>query len=182
MPMLRDRFDQLILLGLVLVLAAVGGLVVTAGSGRADGRPAGVNKQLEREIASQARIAFLQRYYEPVEGLRDAGELQAGLLKLEELDRKFPGEAHGALLRGELLFQMGVADRAVLSLADAVRHNGDYVDAASPLNRRGLIETVVAESLPQLRDRARTQPDNADLALAVKQVYYLQSRLAGGCE
>jgi hypothetical protein len=77
---------------------------------------------------------------------------------------------------------MGAIEPAVASLASAVEQNGDYVDAASPLNQRSLIETIVNQGLPQMRDRLRTQPDSPSLAVSVKQVYYLQSRLAGGCE
>lgn len=180
--MLRDRFDQLMIVALVGVLIFAAVLITGAGP-RADNRDdQAVNRQLEREMLHQARIAFLERHYSPVITLRDEGALPNALLKLEELSRDLPGEAHNDLLSGDILLRMGQFDRAITKLAAAVRRNADYVDVASPLSQRPLIESAVAEGLPLVRDRVRVQPDNRTMAQVLKDGYYLQSRLAGGCE
>lgn len=177
-----DRFDRLAVAGLLLALAALVALVATAGSSA--GRPAdgALDRRVEQELLAQARIAFLERHYGPVVTLRDRGELQSALLKLEELERQFPGEAHGALLRGDVLYRMGLIDRAVTSLALAVRGNGDYLDPVSPLNQRDLIAVTAEQGVPLLRDRLRGQPDDRQAAAVLRDAYYLRSRLAGGCE
>ena len=180
--MFKDRFDRLSLAGLVLLAAALGVLLATAG--RSDGRQAdsGMNRRIEQEMLAQAKLSFLERHYGPVMVLRDGGELQSALLKLEELERTFPGEAHGALLRGEIFHRMGMNDRAVSSPAVAVRGNGDYLDPASPLNQRDLIAMAAEQGIPLLRDRLLGQPDDRQAAATLKDAYYLKSRLAGGCE
>jgi len=180
--MRTDRFDRLSALALLLTVAALVVLLATAKP--SDGRPADgtLNRRAEQEMLAQARVAFLDRHYGPVVALRDRGELQSALLKLEELERQFPGEPHGALLRGELFYRMGLLDRAVASLAVAVRANGDYLDPASPLNQRDLIAATAEQGIPLLRDRLRGQPDDREAAVTLKAAYYLQSRLAGGCE
>ena len=180
--MLKDRFDRLALAGILLVVLAFGTLLATAG--RSDGRQTdgSVSRQIEQEMLAQAKLSFLERHYGPVTALRDAGELQSALLKLEELERKFPGEAHGSLMRGEIFYRLGLLDRAVASLALAVRGNGDYLDPASPLNQRDLIAVTAEQGVPLLRDRLRGQPDDRQAAATLKEAYYLQSRLAGGCE
>ncbi len=180
--MLHDRFDQILAATLVLILAAGVFLLATAGPNQGPHAGAGNDRQLEREIVYQARLSFLQRRYGPVVELRDSGALQEALLKLEELGRDLPGEAHTDLLSGDILLRMGQFDRALIKLAGAVRRNGDYIDSGSPLNRRPLIESAVAEGMPLVRDRLRAQPDNRSLAMVLKDGYYLQSRLAGGCE
>ena len=114
--------------------------------------------------------------------LRDEGRAQQALLKLEEIARRYPGEAHGLVLRAALLREMGVLDRAIASYVEAVRANGDYVDANSPLSRRTEIRQLVDQGLDFFRPRAREHADNAAFAAALKNLYYLQSRLAGGCE
>lgn len=180
--MLRDRFDQIMFVALAGVLLFTAVLIAGAGP-RDNNRDAqAVNRQMEREMLLQARVAFLDRHYSPVITLRDNGELPGALLKLDELSRTLPGEAHNDLLSGDILLRMGQFDRAVSKLASAVRRNADYVDAASPLSQRPLIESAVAEGLPLIRDRVRVQPDNRTMALVLKDGYYLQSRLAGGCE
>ena len=181
--MLRDRFDQLMLGALLLTLVGLGVLLAGAGAGsQASSAEPELKRRLDREIAYQARVAFIERHYQPVAELRDSGALQQALLKLEELGRTLPGDAHNALLSGDILLRMGQFDRALEKLADAVRRNGDYVDAASPLNRRDLVVSAVNEGLPLMRDRLRAHPDNRTLTAVVRDGYYLQSRLAGGCE
>ena len=181
--MLKDRFDQLLVAGLVLVLAALAALLFLseASTGLASTDQSSA-RQLEKEMLSQARLSLIERRYAPVVALRDQGDLPGALLKLEELARDLPGEVHSNLLRGEVLFLMGQVDRALTQFALAVRGNGDYIDPASPLNQRSLIEGVLTQGLPQVRDRLRVQPDSRVLEELVKDGYYLQSRLAGGCE
>lgn len=180
--MFRDRFDRLTAIGLLVVLGALGTLLATAGSRAGRQGDGALDRRVEQELLTQARIAYLERHYGPVLAMRDRSELQSALLKLEELERQFPGEPHGQLLRGDVLYRMGLIDRAVTSLAAAVRGNGDYLDPASPLNQRDLIAVTAEQGVPLLRDRLRGQPDDRQTAATLKDAYYLQSRLAGGCE
>lgn len=180
--MLRDRFDQIMLLALVAVLIFTGVLMAGAGPREKSYEDKAANRRFEREMLHQARISFIERHYAPVMTLRDNGALPDALLKLEELSRTLPGEAHNDLLSGDILLRMGQIDRAVSKLSAAVRSNADYVDEASPLSQRPLIESAVSEGLPIIRDRLRVQPENRTLAKVLKDGYYLQSRLAGGCE
>lgn len=180
--MFKDRFDQLLIAALVLVLVFAAALFAGASPGTGGRDVAAVNRQLEREILYQAKTAFIERHYSPVLVLRDSGALQEALLKLEELGRSLPGEPHNDLLSGDILLRMGQFDRALVKLARAVRNNADYVDQSSPLNQRPLIESAVTSGLPLVRDRLRVSPENPSLSSVVQDGYYLQSRLAGGCE
>lgn len=180
--MLQDRFDYIILLSLILVLVFAGVVISSVRQDEDNHAAAALNRQMEQELLYQARVAFIERHYQPVLALRDKGALQEALLKLEELGRTLPGEAHNNLLSGDILLRMGQFDRSIEKLAAAVRSNADYVDAASPLHQRPLIESAVTAGLPLVRDRLRAHPENRSLENVVKDGYYLQSRLAGGCE
>lgn len=175
----RDLPDKILWMLLLLAVAALAVVLVShsslTGSAKRDG---GIDKAVERETLVQARMAFLQKLYGPVEQLRTDRQLQAALLKLEEIGRKYPGEAHGSLLQGEILLQMGAFDEAVASLVRAVKLNGDYVDAKSPLSRRDQIEKTVNRGLADMKSR---DTNGAGKNLQ-KNLFYLQSRLAGGCE
>lgn len=178
-----DRLDRLLWLGLAGSLAALAALfVVGAPGGSAARQQAAVDKALERELAYQARTAFLQKLYGPVETLRDGGDPQRALLKLEELARQYPGEAHGYVLKGEILAELGALEEAVVNYVQGVRINGDYIDERSPLSRRTEIRQLVAQGLEVVGSRAKAHPDNPSVSAVLKAVYYLQSRLAGGCE
>lgn len=178
----QDRYDKLLWGGLLLAALA---LLLVLGRGWSQaptGTNAGVDRALEREMAWQARAALLTKIYGPVEDLRREGKLQNALLKLDELERSYPGEAHGYILKGEVLVGLGALDGALSSYAAGVKLSGDYVDVRSPLNRRSEIARIVEQGLPEIAKRSAANPGNRSLADALRSVRYLQSRLAGGCE
>lgn len=178
---MRDRFD-ILLGGLLLVCAlAVIGLLTGTGS-QASQRDLALDKALEQEIAYQAKVAFLQRVYAPVLELREQGQNEAALLQLDELSRQYPAEAHGELLRGEVLLQLGATQKAIAHLARAVRMNGDYVDRHSPLARRTLIESLLNRELVEIKRQSVENSASSSLHATLKDLYYLQGRMAGGCE
>ncbi len=180
--MVNDRLDKFLWVLLLVSVAGLCGVFWMTPSGAGSSRAHSVDKAMEREMAYQARVAFLQRLYTPVTDLREAGKPQEALLKLDELIRRYPGEAHGLILQGELLNHLGSLDRAIESFVRGVRLNGDYVDEKSPLSRRAEIRQLVDRGLRDIRPQARANPDNQSLAAALNAVYYLQGRLAGGCE
>lgn len=180
---MRDRFDSLLWLGLALSLGGVALLFLLGAPRGSEARDrSAVDRAMERAIAQRARAAFLQDLYGEVEALRAAGSGQAALLKLEELGRQYPGEAHGLILKGAILAESGALEEAVKNYVRGVRLDGDYIDAQSLLSRRTEIRRLVEEGLETLGARAKAHPDNRSVAASLRDVYYLQSRLAGGCE
>lgn len=178
---MKDRFD--ILLGVLLLSCAVAIVGLLAGSGsQASQRDLALDKALEQEIAYQAKVSFLERVYAPVIELRAQGQNESALLKLDELSRQYPAEAHGELLRGEILLQFGAKQKAIAHLARAVRMNGDYVDRHSPLSRRELIDPLLDRELVEMKQQADANPESSTVRAALKDLYYLQGRMAGGCE
>lgn len=181
LTMFRDTFDKITWLLMALALV---GLALLFGMGGGDGgkKAAGLGKAVEREMAYRARIELIGRLYGPVEELRKAGKSQEALLKLDELIRAYPGEAHGHILQGEVLREMGTLDAAVASYVEGVKLSGDYLDDKSPLSRRKEIQRVVDDGLKEFGARAAANPGNRTIAASLQKVNYLKSRLAGGCE
>jgi len=180
--MLLDRVDKLHILALGAALAVGVLLLITPGpadQGR-DGEK--LTRALQRRMAAEAQQVFLRQSYAPVIELQQAGELPQALLKLKELERDLPGEPHGEVLRGEIQFQSGALGEAITSLVRGVKGRGDYVDERSPLSRRRLISALVDKGMADLLPKARSHADNISLQQQVRGLYYLQSRLAGGCE
>jgi len=180
--MFKDRFDILCWALLALAAASLVALLVT-GSGRQDGQPGGgLGKALEREMSYRARVELISKLYGPVEALHKAGNKQEALLKLDELIRAYPGEAHGHILQGQILREMGGLDEAISSFVEGVKLNGDYLDSKSPLSRRSEIQSLVDEGSRSVGARAAANPGNKSIAASMRKINYLKSRLAGGCE
>jgi hypothetical protein len=176
----RDFFDRLHWLALGGVVVAVAYLLVFAPVDGTTVRKQ--DKRLELALQEKAKAAFLLETYGPVEALAAAGNRTAALLKLEELERDFPGEAHASILRGALLLEQGAITEGIRAYVLGVRQNGDYIDERSVLGRHDEIEALVTTQLPFIKLRVERTPDNRTWNRALKNIYYLQSRLAGGCE
>lgn len=183
MKFARDTYGKLCLVMLVATLLALAGVMYRDGVFRgSSGRQNGQHKALERELAYRARFELIEKLYAPVETLRKEGNNQAALFKLDELAKKYPGEAHGYILQGEILQGMGVLEEAVTSYVEGVKLNGDYVDSRSPLSRRSAIQKVVEVGSSRVAQRMDANPDNRSVAVVQQKINYLKSRLAGGCE
>lgn len=178
----RTLFDRLLLCALVLVTI---GLVLVLASGTRSRSSTGngtLDRALERSLRYQARIALIKEIYQPVELLRQEGAGQSALLKLAEIEKSYPGDAHGQILKGQIQAQLGALDEAIASYAAGVRLNGDYIERDNPLSQRNEIQQLVTDGLQRVGARLAQYPDNRSAQATLKELYYLQSRLAGGCE
>lgn len=178
----KDTFDKICW---VLLLAAIVSIitVIVVNRESQDGTSgSGLGKALEREMGYRARVELIVKLYGPVKELRKNGNRQQALLKLDELIRKYPGEAHGHILQGQILREMGALDEAISSYVEGVKLNGDYVDDKSPLTQRAEIQRLVDEGIKSVGARAVANPANRSIAVSLRKVNYLKSRLAGGCE
>jgi len=176
----RDIFDKLHWLALVGVVVAAAYLLVFSSSAGTTVRKQ--DKRLELALQQKAKVAFLLETYGPVEELAAAGNRTAALLKLEELERDFPGEAHASILRGALLLEQGAIAEGIKAYVLGVRQNGDYIDERSLLGRHNEIASLIDTQLPLIKLKVDRNPDSRIWNEALINIYYLQSRLAGGCE
>lgn len=176
------RFDQALWIALLAASLGLVWLVATGAHPGGKSDPRALDRALERRIAYQAKVSLIKELYGPVETLRTAGEDQAALLKLAEIEKSYPGEAHGHILTAEIQARLGALDEAVASYAAGVRLSGDYLDKESPLSRKDEISRLVASGLQSVGERLKANPDNRTAKATMQQLYYLQSRLAGGCE
>lgn len=180
--MLKDRFDKICWMLVIIASASLVALLLLNGGSSEGKNGSGLGKALEREMAYRARIELINKLYAPVEELKKSGDKQQALLKLDELIRTYPAEAHGHILQGQILFELGTIDEALASFYEGVKLNGDYVDKKSPLSRRQDIQRLVDEGDKIIGKRAEANPGNKSIAASMRKVNYLKSRLAGGCE
>lgn len=178
----KDFFNRGLWLALFLLAGALLVIVTTTSRPGSQAGAQALDKALERAMIFQSRVAFIRELYGPVETLLQSGQDQAALMKLAEIEKTYPGEAHGQMLKGSIQSRLGAIDEAVASYAAGIRMRGDYVDPENPLSRRSEIAKVVENGLRTVSARLAASPDNRTAQATMKQLYYLQSRLAGGCE
>lgn len=174
--MLNDAQDKLLWTALLAVIIAIP--VIFFVSRGAPGRITAPvnNRDVEQQTLQEARRLLRKQRYEPVETLLKNGNPQQALLKLEELAVSYPADAHAFILRGEILATMGSEDQATANFAKGVKLDGSYVDRNNPLSRRESIARLVNVQLKSAAANSGAKPDT------LRDIRYLQSRLAGGCE
>jgi tetratricopeptide (TPR) repeat protein len=174
-----DRFDKILLSFLAITVIALA--VYSAGSLPAK-TTAIETRSMERDLAAQARVGLLEKLYAPVTGAMQTAQYQEALLKLEEVNTRYPGEAHGFILKGEILYRMGVLDGAAAGFVRGIKLNGDYIDKNSPFSKRDIITVLVEKSLLPAQSAYKSSRSNPALKENLANLNYLKSRLAGGCE
>lgn len=174
-----DRFDKTLI---SLLFLAVMALVTLVARSLPDKTTRIDTKSMERELSAQARSALLDKIFAPVTLSMQAGQMQEALLKLEEINVRYPGEAHGFILKGEIFDRLGIPDKAAAAFVQGVKLNGDYIDNRSQVSRRDIIGNLVNTLLPKAVTSYRSSPGNPALKENLANLNYLKSRLAGGCE
>ena len=174
-----DRFDKILVSLLAVTVLA---LAVYASTSFPAKSTAIETRSMERDLAAQARVGLLEKLYAPVTVALQNGQYQEALLKLEEVNTRYPGEAHGFILKGEILYRMGVTDGAVAAFVQGIKLNGDYIDKNSPFPKREIIAILVEKLLPPAQSAYKSANSNRALQENLSNLNYLKSRLAGGCE
>ena len=174
-----DRFDKIIV---ALLITSVAGFALLALAALPGKTTAIETRNMEKELATQARLTLLDKLFAPVTSAMQSGQYQEALLKLEEITVRYPGESHGFILKGEIFDRLGIADKAAASFVQGVKLNGDYIDRRSPVSRRDIIKKIVDSQLPSAVNGYRNAPENSSLKENLANLNYLKSRLAGGCE
>ena len=174
-----DHFDKGLIALLAVVAVSIAGYTFKA---IPDKTAIVETRNMERELANQARQGLLEKLYAPVNAAMATAQFQEALLKLEEINVRYPGEAHGFILKGEILNRMESYEGAAAAFVQGVKLNGDYIDKQSPLSRRQTIENLVNKSIVKAALAYRNSPGNPAMKKQLANLNYLKSRLAGGCE
>lgn len=174
-----DLFDKVLLAMLTMAVVAIAVYSVKAVP---DKTAIVESRNMERELAAQARQGLLEKLYAPVNMAMQSAQYHEALLKLEEVNGRYPGEAHGFILKGEILRRMESNEEAAAAFVRGVKLNGDYIDKQSPLTRRPAIESLVNNSIAKAVVAYRNTPVNPAMKEHLANLNYLKSRLAGGCE
>jgi tetratricopeptide (TPR) repeat protein len=173
--MTKDNLDKSLWIALIIVIVAAFAIPFFTRNNSSTPSSISSVRANDQQMLREARLFMIQKRYEPIETLMKSGQHQQALLKLEEIARSYPADPHAYILRGELLSIMGAPAEAAASFAQGVRLEGGYVDKNSPISKREPINRLVESELLKIKSNPASQSE-------LKNLRYLQSRLAGGCE
>ncbi len=173
-----DRLSSAAIVGLALVtisMLANHRMTISAANNPGEGGDDENNRHaLQMELDKET--------YQEVKSQMDQGLYEGAMAKLQGVMKQYPENPRSYVYLAKLDLAEGKLGDAIHSYRRAVEMEPDYVDKEAPLFIGDQIKKVVVEGREKFGREKALRPKDEDVGKALEDVYYLQSRLAGGCE
>ncbi len=135
-----------------------------------------LQKSYEELLAKNAEI------YGELDALLEQKQFSTVEEKLQEIKTAHPENPHSFIYDAQLQYGQGQLAQAIHSYRMAVDLDPDYVDKKTPLFISPEIMALITEARGKLSREKKLKPNDKSIKLALEDLYYLQRRIAGGCE
>jgi len=176
-----DRFDKFNITILVLICLITIGMLVNQEIIK---RRLGLHEAAEAERAAYyaEQMALNAKIYQEVISLKEEEHYDEAMTKLEDVMKTYPGRAQSYVYKAQLSLKSGKLGDTIHNYRLAVENDLDYLDKKTPLFIGHEIKGLVKESLEKFGREAKLKPNDEEVRNTLKDLYYLQRILAGGCE
>jgi tetratricopeptide (TPR) repeat protein len=176
-----DRFDKFNITVLVLIsLITIGMLVNQEIIKRRQGNHEAAAAEKTRYYAEQ--MALNAKIYQEVISLKEQEHYDEAMTKLQEVMKTYPGRSQSYVYMAQLSLKSGKLADTIHNYRLAVENDPDYLDKKTPLFIGSEIRALVTESLEKFGREVKLKPNDKAVRNTLTDLYYLQRRLAGGCE
>jgi predicted Zn-dependent protease len=127
-------------------------------------------------------IANNRATYSEVIELSRQKKLPQAMEKLQGIITAHPDNPMSSVYLAQLQYQQGKIAEAIHSYRMAVDREPDFVDQKTPLFLGSEIMDLITEARGILKREQKLKPNDTGISLALEDMYYLQRRIAGGCE
>ena len=177
-----DRLDKFNIVIIVLIsLITIGMLVNQEIMERRQGDP-GADSKAEKERYYAEQMALNEKIYQEVISLKKQERYDEAMTKLREVMKTYPGRSQSYVYMAQLSLKSGKLADAIHNYRLAVENDPDYLDKKTPLFIGREIKAQVSESLEKFGREIKLKPNDKAVRNTLEDLYYLQRRLAGGCE
>ena len=178
---IMDRFDKfniaiLVLISLITIGMLVNQEIIKRRSGYHEAAAAEKARYYTEQMALNATI------YQEVISLKEQELYDEAMTKLQEVMKTYPGKPQSYVYMAQLSLKSGKLADTIHNYRLAVEKESDFMDKKTPLFIGHEIKELVTESLPKFGREKKLKPKDKAVRNALKDLYYLQRRLAGGCE
>ena len=128
------------------------------------------------------QMALNAKIYQDVITFKEQELYDEAMTKLQEVMEAYPGKAQSYVYLAQLTLKSGKLADAIHNYRLAVEKDPDYMDQKLPMFIGHEVNELVKESLPKFGREKKLKPKDETVKNALKDLYYLQRVLAGGCE
>ena len=137
-------------------------------------------KEEKNSYALQMEID--KKIYHEVTSFKEQGLYTEAMAKLKDIMKRYPEKSLSYIYLAQLDVKQGRLGDGIHNYRRAVEMQPDYADGKTPLFIGDKIKELVTEGREKFGREKQLKPKDKKVRKALKDVYYLQSRLAGGCE
>lgn len=178
---IMDWLDKLSIAGIaVITLMTVGMLTDQEMTKRRHNNPGTEAKNEESSYASQMEAD--KKIYQEVASYKEQGLYTEAMAKLEDIMKRYPEKPLSYVYLAQLYLEQGRLADGIHYYRRAVDMEPDYVDERTPLFIGDKIKELVIEGREKFGREKALKPKDKKVRKALEDIYYLQSRVAGGCE
>ncbi len=173
-----DRFD---ILGIAAAGALLAAAVVFGITGSGDASRDIRSGSTPARIHAEPPKAFYAKLAE-AESELDAGQVKESITALNSLVNDNPVQSDPHALLGQAYARLQDYPQAMKEFRIALSMDADYIDSKSPKFIGKRIKAAVKEGMDQARAKLKKDPADPGANAAIKDGYYVERMLAGGCE
>jgi len=140
------------------------------------------NPQLDLQKIYQQKIADNDILYASVVDFLKQKQFSQADAKLLEIEVSTPNNPQSLIYRAKLQYGLGESALAIHSYRLAIEKSPDYIDKKTPLYMGDEIMDIISEARSKLLREKKLKPGDTSIDIAIEDIYYLQRRIAGGCE
>ncbi|MDY6952755.1 MAG: hypothetical protein SWE60_14685 [Thermodesulfobacteriota bacterium] len=135
-----------------------------------------------KESAYALQMEEDERLFKEARTAEEKGLYQEAMAQIEDIMKNYPEKSLSYVYLGRLHFKQGKLGESIVNYRQAVEMEPDYVDERTPRFIGDEIKQIVEEGREKFGREKELKPKDKEVRGALKDIYYLQSRLAGGCE
>lgn len=177
-----DRLDKFnIVLLAVLIMVAAGMLIQHEYMASQNAEPVVDAKEamVKRYQEQMARDAIL---YKAVSVAKSEGRSDDAMRLLDEIIKSHPSNPQSYVLKAELYGKSGELTKSIMMYRVSVEMEPDLIDNKTPIFIGDSVMDVITIARGKLNRERKLKPNDKTIATALEDIYYLQRRIAGGCE
>jgi cytochrome c-type biogenesis protein CcmH/NrfG len=176
-----DWLDRLSLaVAAVVVLTAIGMLTDQEIAKRRHDNPEGRAETADASYAQ--RMEADRKTYQEVASHVEQGLYKEAMAELKEIVKEDPERSLSYVYMARVYLKQGNLADGTHNYRHAVEIEPGYVDKKTPLFLGDELTKLVAEGREKFGREQMLRPNDKGVKRALEDIYYLQRRLAGGCE
>lgn len=176
-----DWLDKLSIAAVAAFTLIIVGMLVNHGTTKALQDNPGSSTKEQKDLYA-LRMEMDRKIYEDVISLKEKGLYTEAMAALQDVMKRYPKKPQSYVYRAQLYFHQAKLGEAIHNYRQAVEMEPDYVDKRTPLFIGDKIKKLVTEGREKFAREKALKPEDKGVQTALQDIYYLQSRLAGGCE